>query len=101
LPAVEPSNGAIRARDKVPGAIAPDAASLPHVLADEGHHAREHVAGLRQVRRGAGVALGVDADEVDVAAGLAVGGAEALRLVAARPLQLCYRAWNEHQTRDA
>jgi hypothetical protein len=39
--------------------------------------------------RAAGVALGVDVDEVDVAAGLAVGGAKALRLVAAGAPYLC------------
>src|SRR5580704_7148696 len=39
------------------------------VLADERHHALEHVAALRQVRRMAGVALHLDIVQRDVAAG--------------------------------
>src|SRR5262249_30612204 len=42
----------------------------------------EHVAGLGEVGRAAGVAFGVDVDEIDFPAGLAISGAEALRLVA-------------------
>jgi hypothetical protein len=57
--------------------------ALPfHVPPHELHHPGEHVAGLRQVGRAAGVAVGVDVFQRDLAAGLAVGGAEALRLVA-------------------
>src|SRR4029077_17913034 len=48
------------------------------------HHALEHVAGLRQVRRMAGVALHLDIMKRDVAAGLFVIGDEALRLVAGK-----------------
>src|SRR5580692_557271 len=40
------------------------------VLADERHHALEHVAALRQVRRMAGVALHLDIVQRDVTAGL-------------------------------
>src|SRR5580700_3889244 len=47
------------------------------VLADERHHALEHVAALRQVRRMAGVALHLDIVQGDVTAGLFVIGDEA------------------------
>jgi hypothetical protein len=57
---------------------------LPHEL----HNAGGHVAGLRQIGRTAGVALGVDVFQRDLAASLTVGGASALRLVAARSAQL-------------
>src|SRR6266511_4596450 len=48
----------------------------------ERHHALEHVAGLRQVRRVTGVPLGVDIFQRDLAAGLLVVRDETLRLVA-------------------
>src|SRR5262249_11466309 len=52
------------------------------VPAHERHHALEHVAGLREIRRMAGVAVHVDIVERNLAAGLAIIGDEALRLVA-------------------
>src|SRR6185436_4942490 len=53
-----------------------------HMLADEGHHALEHVAGLRQVRRAAGMLAALKIFERDLAAGFAVRRDETLRLVA-------------------
>src|SRR6187397_1942413 len=50
-----------------------------HVFLHERDHPVEHVAGVRQIRR-AGPAIHVDVLERDRAAGLAVVGAEALRL---------------------
>ncbi len=51
------------------------------VLVHKRDHAVEHVAGLRQIRRVAGVPLRLDVFERDLAAGLAVVGDEALGLV--------------------
>src|SRR6266568_9685536 len=53
-----------------------------HVPVDEAHHALEHVAGLRKVRRVAWMPVGFDIVERDLAAGLAIGGDETLGLVA-------------------
>ena len=54
------------------------------VLADERHHVGEHAGALRQVRRMAGMALHRDIFERDIAAGLAIIGAETLRLIAGK-----------------
>src|SRR5580692_5364470 len=69
---------------KIPRRAAISSCSNRSVLADERHHAFEHVAALRQVRRMAGVALHLDIVQRDVAAGLFVIGDEALRLVAGK-----------------
>src|SRR3982074_1453766 len=53
-----------------------------HLLMNEGHHALEHVAGLRQVRRVTGVLAAFEIFERDLATGLAVARDETLRLVA-------------------
>src|SRR5690242_6895691 len=66
----------------VPMLALASAMSGPDVLADELHHALEQVAALGEVRRLAGLPFHVDVLQGDGAAGLAVGGAEALRLVA-------------------
>src|SRR5215471_1600210 len=56
--------------------------SDPDVAFDEFDHMPEHGAALGEVGRGTRLALHVEVLERDRAAGLGIGGAEALRLVA-------------------
>ena len=58
--------------------------AAPDVVAHEPHHPLERIAGLRQVRRVADVPLRRGVFERYLAAGLVVGGNEALRLVAVK-----------------
>src|SRR5580700_6518275 len=70
--------------DEIPRRAAFSSRLDRRVLADERHYALKHVAGLRQVRRMAGVTLHLDIVQRDVAAGFFVIGDEALRLVAGK-----------------
>src|SRR5712672_873950 len=53
-----------------------------HMAVHEAHHLLEHVAGLRKVGGVAGMPVALEIFERNLATGLAVGGDEALRLVA-------------------